>query len=128
MAPSVRATVLAVVAAVTPVLGFRPTTHLAGPLDTLVEEDLVLDVAAAVRGSLAAVARHGNAGRSAVRVEADHRELRVVVTDDGPGLGQDGRRSGLADLHARALRRGGGMTTEQPDEGGLHVRWSVPLT
>ncbi|MBP2417143.1 GAF domain-containing protein [Microlunatus capsulatus] len=127
-AASVRATVAAVVDDLSAALGFRPSTHLAGPLDTLVEEDLVVDVAAVVREALADVARHGRARRCSVVVEADAGELRVVVADDGAGLVQDGRRSGLADLRERALRRGGGMTTERADEGGLRVRWSVPLT
>ncbi len=124
---SLRPAVLAVLHEVTQLLGSRPGRRLAGPPGTAVDADLVEDVTAVVRTSLAAAGLPAPGRRRSVLVEADDHELRVVVADQGCGVRQDGRDSGLAELGERALRRGGGMTTERPDEGGLHVCWTVPL-
>ena len=53
----------------------------------------------------------------------------TFITDDGIGLPETvRRRSGLANLDARARRWGGEFRLERPDGGGTRLRWSVPLS
>jgi signal transduction histidine kinase len=53
--------------------------------------------------------------------------LCLEVGDNGVGIGETTRRSGLANLEQRAVRRGGSMTvTSTPDEG-TQLRWQIAL-
>jgi signal transduction histidine kinase len=54
--------------------------------------------------------------------------LTVDVSDDGVGIGDSARRSGLANLKNRAQRRGGTLTVENQERGGLRLQWSIPLS
>ena len=67
--------------------------------------------------------------RPAVIVEADATWLLLIVTDDGIGLTDSGRRSGLANMSARAADLGGECTIERvSDQGGTRLRWRVPIS
>ncbi|MDQ2698140.1 MAG: histidine kinase, partial [Actinomycetota bacterium] len=50
----------------------------------------------------------------------------VLVEDDGIGIGESRRRSGLQNLADRAAARGGRFTVEST-AGATAARWSVPL-
>jgi len=126
-ASSLRATVLAVVEEAVPTLGFRPSTRFAGPLDSFADADLVSDVGAVLQEWLTDVARHSGAHRASVAVQADGRNLSVVVSDDGRSKQDIRRRSALADLRGRAQRYGGALTVE-PSGEGLRLTWSIPMT
>jgi signal transduction histidine kinase len=63
-----------------------------------------------------------------VEIDATGRRLRVGVIDDGAGIGEATRRSGLANLRRRAERAGGSMTVASPQEGGTRLTWTIPLT
>ena len=49
------------------------------------------------------------------------------MVDDGQGLGTGDRRSGLANLAARAEQLGGGLELGSQDGRGTAVSWRVPL-
>ncbi|OII19224.1 sensor histidine kinase [Curtobacterium sp. MCBA15_013] len=117
---------LDVVAELGPALSTAPRIAFAGPVDTVVTGDLALDVAAVVRESLANVARHAPEASCRIEVSVDDGAVQVLVEDDGPGPGDHGRRSGTANLAARARLRGGGYRLDEPPEGGTRVRWTVP--
>ncbi|WP_344495640.1 ATP-binding protein [Nonomuraea monospora] len=53
--------------------------------------------------------------------------LILVVTDDGIGMSEPGRRSGLRNIKERAVRLGGTTELESPDAGGTRLRWQIPL-
>lgn len=125
---SVRTTVLKVLDQVSPLLGFRPRTRLDGPLDTLVDPDVVADVEAVLRESLTNVARHAHADVVLVEVGVDSTQLSVVIADNGIGLANPERNSGLHNLEERAQQRGGSLTLSNQPKGGLQVAWSIPLT
>lgn len=97
-----------------------------GPVDTLVNTELGDDVAAVLREALSNVVRH--AGASLVEASVSVRGADVVVTvrDDGNGMPTTARRSGLANLQARAHERGGTFTIDDVSPHGTLVRWSVP--
>ncbi len=86
--------------------------HARAP-DTLqleLDDLLAALVEAVVREGPTNVARHTHASQ---------------VIDDGVGIGEAARRSGLANLRDRAERHGGQLAA--PDHEGTHLRWTIPL-
>ncbi len=126
--PSLRRVVGLLVAQLTPMLGFRPDVHLAGPLDTLVDERLLYDVEAVLREAMTNISRHAGATAAAVLLDVDSRRLMVVVSDNGRGNHGSTRWSGLANLEARAQQQGGTLVVDDAPEGGLRVTWTIPIT
>ena len=128
---ALRAQVLAVVRDVTPALGCTPDLQLDGPLDTLVSSHVAEHVAAVLREALSNVGRHAQATSVEVSVSvADLAHLTVAVTDDGVGLADPQRTSGLGNMRSRAEQLGGGCTITSPvtpDGRGTRVHWAVPL-
>jgi signal transduction histidine kinase len=122
-----RSRVKAVVDELEPVLGVQLELAWSGPLDTLVDSSLIADVEAVVREAMTNVARHAQASTVRVTIGADTDQLTVDVSDDGVGLSDNARRSGLANLRNRAHSRGGTLTLENQEQGGLRLRWSIPL-
>lgn len=100
--------------------------EFSGPVDTLVDLGLGDEVAAVAREALANTVRH--AAATQVEVSVAVRGARVVVTvrDNGVGMPETERRSGLANLAARARERGGDFVIEPVEPHGTLVRWSVP--
>ncbi|MER5474141.1 GAF domain-containing protein [Streptomyces sp. NPDC002685] len=116
-------------------LGFRPGHRFTGPVDTLVGELTGKNLIAALREALSNAFRHAGSSRIEVSVDAnvllpDGRPgVRLSVADDGVGIPDGGRRSGLRNLKRRAESLGGaswygpGIGT---DGGGTTVVWQVP--
>ncbi|GAC1308126.1 MAG: hypothetical protein NVSMB16_04390 [Acidimicrobiales bacterium] len=109
-------------------LGFDPAVRFSGPVDSAVTDDLAAQVGAVVSEALSNVTRHAGASRAEVDITASDDVLRVVVVDDGVGLRDGTRESGLANLRARAVSRHGEFGITSPTGGGTRVEWAVPLT
>jgi two-component system, NarL family, sensor histidine kinase DevS len=124
--PGVRSRILGVVEEMTDPLGFAPGLRMAGPIDTMVPDHLASQMLAALREGLANVAKHAQASRADVTVEAGT-DLVLVVRDNGVGLTGTGRRSGLANLEERASELGGTLRTVTAEGGGTELEWRVPL-
>lgn len=124
---SLRSAVLSVVSDVGPALPERPDVIFVGPLDTMVDPGVISDVGAVVREGLTNIARHAGAGRSSVRIEAGVSELEVYISDDGHGIGDTQRRSGLANLRRRAEEYGGGLVITSAPGSGTNLSWTIPL-
>jgi signal transduction histidine kinase len=126
-----RARLVDVVSRFVPTLGFTPSLRLEGLLDTDVPPDLAEDVLAVLEEALSNASRH--AGAKAVEVSAkvtggSAPELGLIVSDNGVGLPQGGRRSGLVNLEERAAKHGGTLHLEaNPSGGGTRLRWQAPL-
>jgi signal transduction histidine kinase len=124
-----RAAVMDVVAEMQPGLGFDPRMDLDGPLDAVATPDLVSDVTAVVREALVNIARHATASTVVLSMHATTSRLTVTVSDDGIGVGDVGRRSGLDNMRERAEARNGSMVVaEVPDLGGTTLVWTVPIS
>lgn len=109
-------------------LGFEPALRFSGPLDSIVSEELADELTAVLREALSNVARHAEASGVEVSLEVSASQLCLSVTDDGRGVGNPLRRSGLANLQERAARRGGTLTvTSRPNEG-TQLRWQIALS
>ncbi|MGW7275603.1 GAF domain-containing sensor histidine kinase [Streptomyces sp. NPDC054864] len=116
-------------------LGFKPSHHFVGPVDTVVGELSGKNLIAALREALSNAFRHAHADRIDVVVDATvalpdgQRGVRLTVSDDGVGIAEGGRRSGLKNLKRRAESLGGdswyGPGTGE-DGGGTTVVWQAP--
>jgi signal transduction histidine kinase len=126
---SLRTAVMDVVAEMQPGLGFDPRMDLDGPLDAVATPDLVRDITAVVREALINITRHATASTVVLSMHATTSRLTVTVSDDGVGVGDVGRRSGLENMRERAERRHGSMVVaEVPDLGGTTLVWTVPIS
>jgi signal transduction histidine kinase len=125
--PALRALTLQVCQDCTELLGFTPAVRFTGPVDYEVPEEAVEHVLAVVREALSNVARHAAASQVAVDLETSDGFLRLRIIDDGVGLSDDGRRSGLANIADRAEALGGTFTTGPGEAGGTVLLWQIPL-
>ncbi|MFH8386110.1 GAF domain-containing protein [Kitasatospora sp. NPDC018058] len=107
-------------------LGFTPALRMTGLLDATVPAEIADAAVAVLEEALSNAARHAKATSVDAAVSADQ-ELTVTVTDDGIGLPEGGRRSGLANLTDRATALGGTFTALTRPEGGTELVWQVPL-
>ncbi|MBW0273849.1 histidine kinase [Nocardia sp. MH4] len=106
--------------------GLRTTVRLAGPV-TVLEPPLSDHVEAVLREALSNAVRHAKATTISIELVVRD-EVTIEVADDGTGLDPDiTRRSGLANLAARAEESGGTFTVRPRDGGGTVLRWSAPL-
>jgi signal transduction histidine kinase len=122
----IRSALGAEVAAAAPSLGFTPRLQTSGPVETAVGPDLRPHVLAVLRETLSNVSRHARASRVDVVLDVGS-EVVLTVTDDGIGLPDGGRRSGLRNLTERAESCGGSFDVRRagPD-GGTVATWRVP--
>ncbi|QEU76850.1 GAF domain-containing protein [Streptomyces nitrosporeus] len=108
-------------------LGFPPRLSMEGLLDTDVPPQVADHVMAALGETLSNAARHARATRVEVSLRATADEIVLTVTDDGVGIPDGGRRSGLRNLAERAAGVGGRSAVERPDGGGSRIVWCAPL-
>jgi signal transduction histidine kinase len=130
---SVRSRVLDVAGEMAAPLGFSPTVRFRGAVDSAISGPAAEDVVAVVRETLSNAARHASASKVEVDVAVEGGEVSVIVRDDGRGIGETGRRSGLANLRRRAEQHGGSLIlgpANYPDgtTQGTLVQWLIPLT
>jgi signal transduction histidine kinase len=123
--PGLRTRVFDVVNEATSALGFTPTLRMSGRLDA-VPAGAGQHLLGALREALSNAARHAQASRVEVKVEAGP-ELTLLVRDNGIGMKETGRRSGLANLAERAGMLGGTMRSGLADGGGTELTWRVPV-
>jgi signal transduction histidine kinase len=114
-------------AAVSGVLGFAPDCQIDPAVDTVVSDELAPDLLAVVRETLTNVSRHAAASHVELRLSVDNDTVRLEVSDDGRGIASTGRRSGIANMRARAERLNGVMDVGRAPTGGTYVSWTVPI-
>lgn len=126
--PSLRRELTDVIHDATEPLGFTPALRFDGPLDTLVPGDIAADLIAVVREALSNTARHARANAASVDVSATLDAVTARIDDDGRGIGDTTRRSGLANLRTRAEKHGGTLTIDSAPSRGTTLIWRVPLS
>jgi signal transduction histidine kinase len=109
--------------------GFAPRLRLDGPVDTAADAAVGDHLIGVVRESLSNAARHARARSVEVTVTAAAGRVTVDVIDDGIGVGEPARRSGLANMRSRADDLDGAFNLGPGPHGvGTHVHWSVPTS
>ncbi|MEV6331423.1 GAF domain-containing protein [Streptomyces sp. NPDC051909] len=117
-------------------LGFKPAHRFLGAIDATVGDLTGKNLIAALREALSNAFRHAGAGRIEVVVDATVTlpdgtpGVRLSVADDGVGIPEGGRRSGLRNLARRAESLGGASWCDPgigEDGGGTTVVWEAPL-
>jgi signal transduction histidine kinase len=124
---SLRVRVLETVDAAASLLGFTPGLRLTGLLDTRVPSGVADHLVSVLREALSNVARHAQATRADVELDVDA-ELVLRVVDDGLGLPDGGRRSGLQNMAQRANALNGTFYAGRAPVGGTELVWRVPLS
>ncbi|WP_448808046.1 sensor histidine kinase [Agromyces bauzanensis] len=122
---SLRRRLLDIAAECSPSLPQPVAVSFSGPVDLVVTGDVADDVAAVSRELLTNAVKHAAASTVRLSLVANETAVRVAVDDDGSGIPDSGRRSGLANLQARAERRGGRLHIDS-EPGRTTVRWTVP--
>ncbi|MEU3662622.1 GAF domain-containing protein [Streptomyces sp. NPDC032940] len=116
-------------------LGFTPSHRFVGPVDEAVGDLTGKNLIAALREALSNAFRHARATRIDVVVDAEailpdgRPGVRLTVADDGVGIPEGGRRSGLHNLERRAETLGGVSRVGPgigPDGSGTTVLWEAP--
>jgi signal transduction histidine kinase len=109
-------------------LGFTPALRMEGLVDTDVPPAVADHVVAVLAEALSNVARHARATAAEVSLVVAGGFLTATVADDGVGVPEGGRRSGLVNLAERAGKLGGELLVERPPSGGSRLVWRVPLS
>ncbi|GAA1072594.1 GAF domain-containing sensor histidine kinase [Kitasatospora arboriphila] len=121
-----RARVVETVDRAAAVLGFTPALRMTGLIDVTAPPEAAEEALAVLQEALSNAARHS--GATSVEVElAAGADLVLTITDNGIGLPEGGRRSGLANLAERAAAMGGGFDARVRAGGGTELVWRVPL-
>ncbi|HEY0871454.1 MAG TPA: GAF domain-containing sensor histidine kinase [Acidothermaceae bacterium] len=124
---SLRARIVELIEELTPSLGFTPTLRLEGLVDTRVSKEVAHNLLPVLREGLSNTARHAKATHADVSAVVDDDCVTLTVSDNGVGLAPGGRRSGLANLEARAGSLGGTFLARSAPEGGTELVWRVPV-
>lgn len=103
-----------------------PNVQFTGAIDTLVPTRIHPHAEAVLREGLSNALRHAGASTVTVAIDAaDH--LTIRICDDGVGVPDNPRRSGLNNLARRAEQCGGNCTVLPGAGGGTELTWRVPL-
>ena len=125
--PSLRSDIRALVREYAPLLEFDPTVRTTGPVDAAVPPEVRDQLLPVLREALSNLARHADADHGEVEVAVDGGELRLSVVDDGVGLGEPSRESGLRNARRRATALGGRLEITPRSPRGTSFVWRVPL-
>ncbi|MFE1512937.1 sensor histidine kinase [Streptomyces sp. NPDC058726] len=122
-----RARVVRGVGEAAPLLGFAPSVRMEGLIDTQVPRETADHVVAVLSEALTNIARHARADRAQVALETDGREIRLSVSDNGVGITEGGRRSGVRNMAERAEQLGGTFDITGSPDRGTTLLWKVPV-
>jgi signal transduction histidine kinase len=101
-------------------------TQFIGPL-SVVSAKLAEHAEAVVREAVINAVRHAHATQLNVIVKVED-DLSLEVSDDGRGISERTKRSGLMDMRYRAQKMNGTFSIDTPESGGTILRWSAPLS
>jgi signal transduction histidine kinase len=126
----VRATILALVRSLDPVVGFEVRVSFDGPIDATVNRIVEEHLLATVREAVTNIGRHAHATQASVSIRVESATCRLEVADNGDGMIADpvaagGR--GLVNLERRAEKLNGELVLESAPAGGTVLIWSVPI-
>jgi PAS domain S-box-containing protein len=115
------------------VLGFTPSLRLEGPVESVISEEIRVEMVASMREALGNVARHARASRVDVVVQLSDNCVVMRVCDDGIGPPADlsgayAGGHGLSNLRSRAALLDGSCALTSGTERGAVLIWSIPYS
>lgn len=113
------------------VLGFTPALRLEGPVESVINEEIRVEMVASMREALGNIARHAQASWAEVIVQVLDGHVVMRVCDDGIGPPAELSRAyagghGLSNLRSRAASLGGSCALAAAPDGGAMLIWSIP--
>lgn len=124
---SLRHEVLGILQEAAEVLGFEPSVHFDGPVDSAVPTEVAGQVSAVLREALTNIGRHAAASSARVELAVTGTAVRLTVRDDGVGLPEQRHDSGLGNLTKRAEELDGWLDARTVQPHGTDLVWQVPL-
>ncbi|HYJ70709.1 MAG TPA: GAF domain-containing sensor histidine kinase [Nocardioidaceae bacterium] len=124
---SLRAELRNLVSDYSEVLGFAPRLSTRGPINTVIDAQLRSQLLAVLREALSNVAKHAHASAVEITLIATDRDVLAQVVDDGVGVHETEKQSGLRNLRERAVAFGGSLRVERAEPHGTRIAWRVPL-
>jgi two-component system, NarL family, sensor histidine kinase DevS len=121
-----REQIIALTEQAAPVLGFTPAVNFDGPPGGIPEQ-IAEHVLAVCREALSNIARHAGASAATLALSTGP-EVLLQVTDNGRGLGEPNRASGLRNMRERAEMFGGTFQVTSQPGTGTRLEWRVPLS
>lgn len=106
-------------------LGFAPVLTVDGP-PSLIPATARPEILAVLQEALSNVIRHASATAVHVTITSLGPEVRLMVADNGCGIGDVTRSSGLANMRFRAQRLGGSCSIANNDPRGTIIVWRAP--
>ncbi len=127
-----RASVIALVHELSPVVGFEIGVSIDGPVDSALSEEVEEQLLATLREALTNVGRHACASRASVLLIVNAESCQLRVLDNGQGVDKDhpstsGGGQGLLNMRRRAEKLHGSLVMETPETGGTLLIWEVPI-
>jgi two-component system, NarL family, sensor histidine kinase DevS len=119
-----RSAVLGLASETEAALGFTPDVIFVGDVDS-VPADVGAELLAVIREALSNVARHAGATAGAVVLSVEG-EVVLRVSDNGRGMGEVNRRSGLGNTRERAQSLGGAFEIISQPGAGTRLEWRIP--
>jgi signal transduction histidine kinase len=127
-----RASVVALVHELSPVVGFEIGVSIDGPVDAALSDEVEEHLLATLREALTNVGRHALASRASVLLTVDSESCQLRVLDNGQGV-DEGKAStsggglGLLNMRRRAEKLNGSLVIETSETGGTLLIWQVPI-
>ncbi len=106
-------------------LTFTPAVQTEGPLNAGISAEIAPHLIAVLGEALSNVSRHAKASAATISLTVGD-DVTLSVEDNGVGLGDGTRRSGLRNLRERAEQLGGHLEVTSSPGAGTALTWSVP--
>jgi signal transduction histidine kinase len=127
----VRASIVALVRELRPVVGFDVRVSFQGPVDAMIRDEVAEHLQAVIREAVTNIGRHAEATRASVTLTVEDGVCRLEVVDNGCGINAAQATAGglgLGNLRRRAEKLHGTFEIENPAGGGTSLIWQVPIS
>jgi signal transduction histidine kinase len=124
----VRHRVIDLVSELSQAFSMTPRLSFAGAVDLSIRGELADDVLAVIREGLTNVAKHATARETTVSLSVHAGVATLEIGDDGSGMPDTGRRSGVANIAGRAERWNGEATYSSREGGGTLLTWTAKVS